>query len=65
MILVLTQNGELLKRWPEKDAAIGQIRIVSDHLQSCLGVIELIILCAFQCKVGYFDARIRETLLHK
>jgi hypothetical protein len=50
---------------PEKVAAIGHICIVSYHLQSLLGVIELTILCAFVCKVGYFDAQIRETLLYK
>jgi len=30
-----------------------------------MGAIELIILCAFVYKVGYFDAQIRETLLYK
>jgi hypothetical protein len=29
------------------------------------GAIELTVLCAFVCKVGYFDAQIRETLLYK
>jgi len=27
------------------------------------GAIELTVLCAFVCKVGYFDAQIRETLI--
>jgi hypothetical protein len=30
-----------------------------------LGVIELTFLCAFICKMGYFDAQIRETILYK
>jgi hypothetical protein len=34
---------------------IGKIGSTTDHLQSFL--------CAFICKVGYFDAQIRETLL--
>ena len=38
--------------------------IVSHHLQSLLGVIELTVLCAFVCKVGYIDAQIEETLLN-
>ena len=49
-------------RW---DAVIGQIGVVSDHLRSLFGVIELTILCAFVCKVGYFDAHIWETLVSK
>ena len=44
---------------------IGQIGVVSHHLRSLLGAIELTILCAFVCRVGYFDAQIRETLLYK
>ena len=42
---------------------IGHTNVVSDHLQSLLGVIELAILCAFVCRVRCFDAQIRETLL--
>jgi hypothetical protein len=49
-------------RW---DAVIGQIGVVSHHLQSLLGAIELTTLCAFIYRVGYFDAQIRETLLYK
>jgi hypothetical protein len=39
--------------------------VVAYHLQSLLGAIELIILYAFICIVGYFDAQIRETPLYK
>ena len=44
---------------------IAWIGIISCHLQSLLGAIELIVLCAFMCKVGYFDAQIKKTLLYK
>ena len=47
------------------DAVIGQIGRVSHHLESLLGAFESIILCAFVCRVGYFNAQIRETLLYK
>ena len=40
-------------RW---DVVIGWIGVVSHHLGSLLGAIELTFLCAFVCKVGYFDA---------
>ena len=40
---------------------ISRIGIVLDHLQSLPGAIELTILCVFVCRVGYFDAQIRET----
>ena len=40
---------------------IGRIGTVSHNLPSVMGAIELIIVCAFVCKVGYFDAQIRET----
>ena len=43
----------------------GRIGVVSHHLQSLLDVIELIVLCAIECIVGYFDAQIRETLSYK
>jgi hypothetical protein len=33
------------------------------YYRSFLCAIESIVLCAFICKVGYFDAQIRETLL--
>ena len=41
------------------------IGVVSDHFAIILSVIELIVLCAFICKVRYFDVQIRETLLYK
>ena len=44
---------------------IGHIGIASHDLRSLLDAIELIVLCAFVCKVGYYDAQIRETLLYK
>jgi hypothetical protein len=49
-------------RW---DAVIGQIGVVSHHLQSLLGAIELIVWCAFVCIVGYFDAQITKILVYK
>ena len=49
--------------WADKDAVIGLERdiyiyvyLVSYHLGSLLSAIELSILCACVCKVGYFDA---------
>ena len=47
------------------DVLIGQICLVSHHLESLLGAIELTILCAFICIVGYFDAQLRETVVYK
>ena len=44
---------------------IGQIGLVSHHLQSLLGAVELTVLCAFVCRVRYLDAQIRSTLLYK
>ena len=41
-------------RWPEKNTMICKIGVLSHHLQSLLGVIELIILCAFACILGIF-----------
>ena len=38
-------------------AMVDHIGFISHHLGSLLS--------AFICKVGYFDAQIRETLLHK
>jgi hypothetical protein len=38
---------------------IGWIGVISYHLQLLLGGIELTILCAFVCKVRYFDAQIK------
>ena len=49
-------------RW---DAMIGQIGVIPHNLRSLLGAIELIVLCVFVCRVGYFDAQIRETLVYK
>ena len=44
--------------------AIGWIGPLSHHLGSLLGDIELNVLCAFVCRVGYFDTQIKETLLY-
>ena len=44
---------------------IGRIGDVLHHLRSLLGAIELYVLYAFVCRVGYFDSQIRETLLYK
>ena len=44
---------------------IGWTCVASRHLRSLLGAIELIVFCAFVCRVGYFDAQIRKTLLYK
>ena len=49
-------------RW---DAMIGQIGVVSHHLRSLLGAIELTILCVVVCREGYSDHQIRETLVYK
>ena len=38
---------------------------VLHHSGSLLGVIELIVLCAFICMEEYFNAQMRETLLYK
>ena len=35
------------------------------HVSHCLGTIELVFLCAFVCRVGYYDVESRETLLYK
>ena len=47
------------------DVLIGWRGHVLYYLRSFLGVMELIVLCAFVCKVGYFDAHTRETILYK
>ena len=39
-------------RW---DAMIGEIGVVSHHLRSIMGVINLTIFRAFVCGVEYFD----------
>ena len=44
---------------------IDWIGVVSHHLRSLLDAIELTVLCASVCRVRYFDAQIRETLLYK
>ena len=44
---------------------IGHIGLVSHHLQSLLGAVELTVLCAFVCKVIYLDAQIRSIMLYK
>jgi hypothetical protein len=44
---------------------IGHISYVSHHSESILGVIELFVLCAFICRVGYFDTPSREIILYK
>ena len=43
---------------------IGQIGVVSHHLESHQGDVELTVLCACVCRVGCFDAQIRETPLY-
>ena len=48
-------------RW---DALIGQTGVVSHHLRLFLGAIELIILRAFVCIVGYCDVQITKTLVY-
>ena len=40
---------------------IGQIGHFSHHLGSPLGAIELTVLCAYVCKVKYFDAQNRKV----
>ena len=61
IVKVVVQKG-CSDRW---EAMIGHIGVVSHHLWSLLGVIELTILCAFVCNMGCFHAWIREALLHK
>jgi hypothetical protein len=61
--------------WAKKDAVIGRpdavvhpIGLVSHHLGRLLDAIELTIcvhLYKFVCRVGYFDAQIRVTVLYK
>ena len=40
------------------NAMIGQIGVVSHHLQSLAGAIKLIVFRAFVCGVEYFDVKI-------
>ena len=61
VIIVWTQKG-CSDSW---DVVIGRIGVVSYHLQSLCGALELTFLCAFVCMVRYFDASMRETLLYK
>ena len=49
-------------RW---DAMIGRIGVVSHHLRSLLGAINLTVLLVFVYGVEYFDVQIRKTLLYK
>ena len=44
---------------------VGPIGFVSHHLGSLLSAIKLTALCAFVCRIRYFDAQIKETLLCK
>ena len=44
---------------------IDMIGVVSHHLRSLLDAIESTVLCESVCRVGYFDAQIKETLLYK
>lgn len=46
------------------DAVIGWIGHVSVHLGSLLSPNELTILCALVCRVGHFDAQIKEIVLY-
>lgn len=47
------------------DIVIAWRGVVSQHLRSLLSVIGLIVLCAFLCRVEYFDVQIQETLMYK
>ena len=60
IVQVVAQKGCIDRRY----AMIGWIGLVSHHLQTFVGASELTFLCAFVCKVEYFDAQIRETLLY-
>ena len=44
---------------------IGRIGHVSYDVGFLLSDTELIVLCAFMCRAGYFDAQISESLLYK
>ena len=61
VVKVLVRKG-CTNRW---DVVIERIGVVSHHLRSLLGAIGLIVLCAFVCRVEYFDARIRESILYE
>lgn len=47
------------------DVMIGRIGHVSYDVGFLLSDTELIVLCAFMCRAGYFDAQISESLLYK
>ena len=51
------KSGALKRISDRWDTLMGWKGVVSHHLQSLLGGIELTVLCAFICKVGYFDAQ--------
>ena len=59
LIVKLVGREECNDSW---NAMIIHIGVVAHCLQSLLGAIEVIILCTFVCKVGYFDTYIKETL---
>ena len=44
---------------------VGWVGVVSYHMRSLLDVIELVLFCAFVCRVRYFDAQIQESLVYK
>ena len=50
-----TQNGWCKNDGLKRDAMIDQIGPISHQLGSHLDEIELTVLCAFICKVKYFD----------
>ena len=60
MVNVVIRQG-CIDRW---GALIGRIGVVSQHLRSLLGPIELTILWAFVYRIGYYDAQIMETLIY-
>ena len=64
---IYSKSGGLKRVQHRPGAVIGWIGHVSHRLGSIFSAIELIILCAFVCRVGirYFDAQIRKTLLYK
>ena len=44
---------------------IGYLGFDLHHFGSLVGAVEFAILSALACRVGYFEAHIRETLLYK
>ena len=61
VVIVVTQRV-CNDRWEVPNDQIG---VVSHHLRSLLGGLELTVLYAFLYRVGYFDSQIRMTLLYK